>query len=223
MPNPLSPPVRAFIFDLDGTLIDSKMDLVNSVNAMLRSTGRSELSTEMIAGYIGHGAPQLIASVLGSGAKESDRKSALAIFLAHYEQHCLDATCPYLGVLEGLTALAACPMSVLTNKPLKMTNQILQGLGLAQFFTPVYGGDSFAKKKPDPAGALSILAELGVTPEEAAMVGDSDVDIQTARNSGMRAVAVTYGFGKYDKAANPADLYLDSLIGLSALTGCQHL
>ncbi len=222
MPNSLTHPVRAFIFDLDGTLIDSKMDLVNSVNAMLRATSRSELSTETIAGYIGHGAPQLITSVLGPEANDDHRKSALAIFLAHYEQHCLDATLPYLGVLEGLTALAGRPMSVLTNKPLKMTVQILQGLGLAKFFITVYGGDSFAKKKPDPAGALSILSELGVTPEEAAMVGDSDVDIQTARNSGMRAVAVTYGFGKYNKAANPADLYLDNLTGLSVLTSRQH-
>jgi phosphoglycolate phosphatase len=216
-------PIRAFIFDLDGTLIDSKMDLVSSVNAMLRATGRNELSTEAIAGYIGHGAPQLIASVLGPEASDNDRKSALAIFLAHYGQHCLDETRPYLGVMEGLTALAGHPMSVLTNKPLRITKQILHGLGLSRFFTTVYGGDSFANKKPDPSGALSILSELGVVPAEAAMVGDSDVDIQTARNSGMRAVAVTYGFGKYNKEANPADLYLDSLKGLTALTHGQHL
>ncbi len=152
MSNSLAQPVRAFIFDLDGTLIDSKMDLVNSVNAMLRATSRSELPTETIASYIGHGAPQLIASVLGPQANDSDRKSALAIFLAHYEQHCLDETRAYPGVLEGLAALTARPLSVLTNKPLKMTNQILQGLGLAKFFTTVYGGDSFAKKNQIPPG-----------------------------------------------------------------------
>jgi phosphoglycolate phosphatase len=222
MPNSLTLPVRAFIFDLDGTLIDSKMDLVNSVNAMLRAMGRSQLPTETVAGYIGHGAPKLIASALGSEASDADRKSALAIFLAHYQEHCLDETRAYPGVREGLTALVGQPMSVLTNKPLTMSVHILESLGLAQFFATVYGGDSFPAKKPDPEGALAILHELGVAPEEAAMVGDSDVDIQTARNSGMRAVAVNYGFGKYDRAANPADLYLDSLHGLAAFSGVQN-
>jgi len=222
MPNPLALPVRALIFDLDGTLIDSKLDLVNSVNAMLRATGRSELSTETIAGYIGHGAAQLIASVLGPDAGESDRQSALAVFLAHYERHNLDLTRAYPGVLEGLAALDGHPMAVLTNKPLKMSLQILQGLGLERFFSGIYGGDSFPNKKPDPAGALSIVGDLGIGPEQAAMVGDSDVDIQTARNSGMRAVAVTYGFGTYSRDTNPADLYLDSLTGLLASPNGQR-
>ena len=222
MPNPLVLPARAFVFDLDGTLIDSKMDLVNSVNAMLRATGRSELSTETIAGYIGHGAPRLIASALGPHASESDRQSALAVFLAHYEKHNLDLTCAYAGVSEGLTALKGYPLAVLTNKPLKMSVQILEGLGLAKFFSGVYGGDSFEKKKPDPAGALAILRELGAEPEHAAMVGDSDVDIQTARNAGMRAIAVSYGFGIYSRAANPADLYLDNLTALIAAPDGQR-
>ncbi len=208
--------IRAFIFDLDGTLIDSKNDLVNSVNAMLREIGRKELPTHTIAGYIGHGAPQLIASALGPHSTEADRKVALSIFLAHYEQHNLDATLPYPGVEEALVALSRHPMAVLTNKPLKMSVQILEGLGLAKFFRAIYGGDSFEKKKPDPAGALSILEELSTDPGRAAMVGDSDVDIQTARNAKMHAVAVTYGFGNYDRQANPADLYLDRLTQLVA-------
>jgi phosphoglycolate phosphatase len=214
MPRPLVLPVRAFIFDLDGTLIDSKMDLVNSVNAMLQATGRTELATETIASYIGHGAPQLIASALGPDATESDRQNALAIFLAHYHTHSLDLTTAYEGVMEGLTSLIGYPMAVLTNKPLKMTIDILRALDMAKFFAGIYGGDSFPMKKPDPAGALSILRELGAAPEGSAMVGDSDVDIQTARNSGMRAIAVTYGFGKYDRSANPADLYIDNLTKL---------
>jgi phosphoglycolate phosphatase len=217
MPKPLAVPVRAFIFDLDGTLIDSRMDLVNSVNAMLRATGRSELSVETITGYIGHGAPPLIASALGPHASDFDRQSALAIFLADYEKHNLDLTRAYPGVVEGLSALEGHPMAVLTNKPVKMSVQMLQDLGLAKFFTAIYGGDSFPKKKPDPAGALSIVRELGIIPEQTAMIGDSNVDIQTARNSGMPAFAVTYGFGVYDPVANPADLYLDSLTALSTL------
>ena len=213
---------RAFIFDLDGTLIDSKTDLVNSVNAMLREIGRKELPTATIAGYIGHGAPQLIASALGSDSKEADRKAALSIFLAHYEKHNLDATCAYPGVEEALVALSNRPMAVLTNKPLKMSVQILEGLGLAKFFSAIYGGDSFEKKKPDPSGALSILKEFSTDPGQAAMVGDSDVDIQTARNAKMHAVVVTYGFGNYDRCANPADLYLDRLTQLVTSSPAQQ-
>ena len=218
MASPWSATIRAFIFDLDGTLIDSKMDIVNSVNAMLRTTGRSELPAQTIASFVGHGAPQLMASVLGKAASESDRETALSTFLRHYEDHPLDETRTYPGVKEGLAALGEYPKAVLTNKPLRASMQILEGLGLLEFFTVIYGGDSFATKKPDPAGALSILQELGFPAGQAAMVGDSDVDIQTARNAGMRAVAVTYGFGNYDRIANPADFYVDQLTELCALS-----
>ncbi len=208
MTGPSGATIRAFIFDLDGTLIDSKMDIVNSVNAMLRSTGRSQLPVETIAGYVGHGAPQLIASVLGGEASEEDKKAALGLFLAHYEGHSLDETRTYPGVKEGLKALADYPMAVLTNKPAKASKQILEGLGLLESFAVVYGGDSLQSKKPDPAGALAILKELGVPRGHAAMVGDSDVDVQTARNAGMLAIAVAYGFGNYDRLTNPADWYV---------------
>lgn len=214
--------VRAFVFDLDGTLIDSKMDLVHSVNAMLRETGRAELPTELIASYVGHGAPQLIASVLGPDGIEEQRREALAIFLEQYDQHKLDFTRAYPGVAEGLQSLVGCPLSVLTNKPAKMSVEILEGLGLAQHFRAVYGGDSFEKKKPDPGGALDLLEELGVPAAESAMVGDSDVDIQTARNAGMLAVGVTYGFGQHDRKKQPADFYVDHLIELLALTNNQR-
>jgi phosphoglycolate phosphatase len=102
-----------------------------------------------------------------------------------------------------------------------MSVQILEGLDLAKYFSAIHGGDSFAKKKPDPSGALSILRELSTDPAHAAMVGDSDVDIQTARNARMQAVAVTYGFGNYDHLANPADLYLDRLTQLLATSPSQ--
>jgi phosphoglycolate phosphatase len=210
--------VRAFIFDLDGTLIDSKLDIVNSVNAMLRETHRESLPIESVAGFIGHGAPQLVASVLGPDATENERKTCLGIFLAHYENHNLDATRPYPGVEEALGSLAGIPMAVLTNKPTMASVQILEGLSLAKYFRAIYGGDSFEKKKPDPSGAQSILRELGATPGESAMVRDSDVDIQTARNAGMRAIAFNYGFGRYDRIANPADFYIDHLTELPALT-----
>ncbi|HKM82281.1 MAG TPA: HAD-IA family hydrolase [Candidatus Acidoferrum sp.] len=210
--------IRAFIFDLDGTLIDSKRDLVTSVNAMLRQMGRAELPTGQVASYIGHGAPQLIASALGPEATEDQRRTGLSLFLAHYQLHELDTTRPYPGVVEALDALAAYPMSVLSNKPTDMSVDILHGLGLAKYFRSIYGGDSFEKKKPDHTGALKILQEFGVSPAQAAMVGDSEVDVQTARNAGTLAVAVNYGFGVQDHAAYPADLYLDTLTDLVGLT-----
>lgn len=214
--------MRAFVFDLDGTLIDSKMDLVNSVNGMLRETGRGELPADLIASYVGHGAPQLIASTLGPGASEEERREALAIFLKHYDKRKLKETRAYPGVTEGLRALAGCPMAVLSNKPTKLSVEILDGLELAQYFRAVYGGDSFEKKKPDPSGALAILDELGAQPEEAAMVGDSDVDVQTARNAGMIAVGVKYGFGQHDREKCPADVYVNSLTELVKLRQNYH-
>jgi phosphoglycolate phosphatase len=212
-------PVRAFVFDLDGTLIDSKLDLANSVNEMLRETERPELETELVASYVGHGAPQLIASVLGAASSEEERREGLAIFLKHYEGKKLEKTRAYPGVVEGLRMLDGTPMAVLSNKPAKLSQEILEGLGLAHYFRGVYGGDSFEKKKPDPGGALAILKELGATAAEAAMVGDSDVDVQTARNAGMLAVGVTYGFGQHDAGKNPADVYVESLTELAGRVG----
>ncbi len=214
--------VKAFVFDLDGTLIDSKMDLVHSVNAMLRETGRAEQPAEVVASYVGHGAPQLIASVLGSDSNEKERQEALAVFLAHYEVQKLNLTRPYAGVVEGLRALADHPMAVLTNKPTTLGLEILEGLKLAKYFRCIYGGDSFERKKPDPSGALAIVNELGVKPREAAMVGDSDVDIQTARNAGMLAVGVTYGFGQHNPQLCPADLYVDALLELKPLAATRR-
>jgi len=226
MSNDKNGKVRAILFDLDGTLIDSKLDIVNSVNAMLRATGREEMPIETVAAYIGHGAPRLIASVLGAESTESERAAALNIFLEHYEKHNMDATRAYPGVEDALALLKGNPMAVLTNKPTAASLQILQGLGLAKYFQGIYGGDSFAKKKPDPSGAQFILRELGAVPEESAMVGDSDVDVQTARNAGMRAIAVKYGFGHFDRNANPADQYIDRLTELVKLAeakqwGCE--
>ena len=209
--------VRALIFDLDGTLIDSQRDLIRSVNAMLVEMGREPLHEDTISGYIGHGAPQLVGQALGNGATEAERERALRFFLAHYEEHKLDSTCAYPGVAEALEQLAALPMAILTNKPVRVSKRILEGLGLAKYFRAVYGGNSFETKKPDPLGAQTILRELGAAPAGAILIGDSEVDVQTARNAGTFAAAVNYGFGTHDRAAHPADVYLDRLTDLPAL------
>ena len=201
--------VRALVFDLDGTLIDSKLDLVNSVNATLTEMKKDALPTDLVASYVGSGAPVLIRRALGGNPSEEELKRALAFFLVHYEEHKLDYTRLYPGVVETLAELKSLPMSVLTNKPVKISVKILEGLGVAQYFRSIYGGNSFETKKPDPAGAIQILSELKVAPKEAAMVGDSEVDVQTARNAGMLSVIVNFGFGRHDRAAHPADVYVN--------------
>ena len=211
--------VRALIFDLDGTLIDSRRDLIHSVNAMLVEMGREQLHEDTISGYIGYGAPQLIGQALGGQAREADRERALKFFLGYYEDHKMDNTCAYPGVPEALEQLAGFPMAILTNKPVRISGRILEALGLRKYFRAVYGGNSFATKKPHPLGAQTILHEFSAQPGEAALIGDSEVDVETARNAGTLAASVNYGFGTHDRSAHPADVYLDRLTDLVALLG----
>jgi len=206
--------VRALIFDLDGTLIDSKLDLAVSVNATLQHMGRAALPHPRIYGYVGKGAPRLIEQALGPGATPADCRQGLEFFLAYYRQHMLDNTVTYPGVREGLAALEGLPMAVLTNKPVRFSEEIVKGLGLGKYFRFVYGGNSFQTKKPDPAGMDRLLHDFGIAPREAMLVGDSEVDVQTARNAGTWACGVTYGLGLEKLAQYPPDLLLDSLADL---------
>jgi phosphoglycolate phosphatase len=217
MVTPKLPPVRALIFDLDGTLIDSQRDLIRSVNIMLREMGRAELREETISGYIGQGAPILVGRALGEGATQEEHKRALRFFLSYYEEHKMDTTRAYPGVAETLEELAGLPMAILTNKPARISVRILDELGLKRYFRAIYGGNSFETKKPDPLGATTILREFGVAPHEALLIGDSEVDVQTARNAGAVAAAVNYGFGAHDRAAYPADIYLERISDLIEL------
>jgi len=203
--------VRCLIFDLDGTLIDSKKDLILSVNATLQEMHREPLDAERIAGYVGRGAPRLIEQALGPDSTHAECDHGLAHFLSYYRQHMLDNTVTYPGVREGLVMLEGMPMAVLTNKPVRFSQAILDGLGLARYFRYVYGGNSFVTKKPDPEGMEKLLRDFGAAPRQAMVVGDSEVDVQTARNSGSWACAVTYGLG-WERLVNcPADLVIDSL------------
>jgi phosphoglycolate phosphatase len=206
--------VRVLIFDLDGTLIDSKLDLALSVNAMLEHMGRLPLPHDTIYGYVGNGAPLLVRRALGQGATDEDAEKGLAYFLSYYREHMLDNTVPYPGVREGLALLEERPMAVLTNKPVRFSGWILEGLGLSRYFRYVYGGNSFERKKPDPMGVEVLLRDLAAKPPEAMMVGDSDVDVRTARNSGIWACGVSYGLGIVGMRAHPPDVMVDSLVEL---------
>jgi phosphoglycolate phosphatase len=224
MTNPKKYSVHALIFDLDGTLIDSKLDLIHSVNAMLAEMGREKLSDEVISSYIGHGAPKLVSRALGGVAKEDELARGLSYFLDHYEEHKLDNTCLYPETAETLAKLSErkIAMAVLTNKPVKVSVRILEALGTAKYFQAIYGGNSFETKKPDPQGAKAILDELCVNAADAMMIGDSEVDIQTARNADMIATAVNFGFGIHDRAQHPADIYLDRMSDLLGVIDTPH-
>jgi phosphoglycolate phosphatase len=211
--------VRLLIFDLDGTLIDSKLDLALSVNAALEHVGRPALEHETIYSYVGRGAPMLVRQALGEGVTDEEADAGLAFFLSYYRAHMLDNTVPYPGVREGLELLNRHSMAVLTNKPVRFSERILEGLGLAKYFRFVYGGNSFPTKKPDPIGVNVLLRDLDVAPREAMMVGDSDVDVLTARNSGAWACGVSYGLGVEGMLAHPPDLMLASLVELPVHLG----
>jgi phosphoglycolate phosphatase len=203
--------VRALIFDLDGTLIDSKLDLAHSVNAALEHMKRKPLAHETIYSYVGNGAPALVRRALGEGATDEEADAGLAHFLSYYRAHMLDNTVPYPGVREGLAALEKYPMAVLTNKPVHFSRAILDGLGMLRYFRFVYGGNSFEKKKPHPMGTETLLRDLKAGPREAMIVGDSDVDVRTARNAGTWVCGVSYGLGAEGMLAHPPDLMVDSL------------
>jgi len=208
-------PVKLLIFDLDGTLIDSRLDLVHSVNAMLRHFKRAELPEEVVASYVGDGAPMLVRRALGDPSDESLLKEALEYFLAYYREHKLDHTLPYEGVKEMLAGIrnwngTRRPMAVLSNKPVHPSRAIVEALGLAEFFLQVYGGNSFATKKPDPEGAQNVLREAHALPEETLMIGDSAIDVLTGRNAGLWTCGVTYGFDPLSLSLAPPDVTVDS-------------
>jgi phosphoglycolate phosphatase len=219
--------IQLVIFDLDGTLIDSERDLAAAVNAMLLNYGRKELPLQVIGTYIGDGAPMLIRRALGDPADREFLQEALNYFLAYYREHKLDSTYAYDGIKEALQRIkaadgAARKLAVLTNKPVRVSHDILVGLGLAGYFFQVYGGNSFETKKPDPLGANTLRREAGAAPEETVMVGDSQVDILTARNAGLWSVGVTYGFAPQTLEQVVPDVLVDTPAELGqVLTGTE--
>ncbi len=219
MPTPPPPnftDIRCLVFDLDGTLIDSGVDLANSVNATVEKMGRKPLPHHAVFAFVGSGARRLVEQALGPGATTEEVERALIFFLGYYHQHMLDNTITYPGVREGLAALEGMPMAVLTNKPVRFSQHLLDGLGLSKYFRYVYGGNSFHTKKPDPAGMEVLLRDFGAAPRQAMLIGDSEIDVQTARNADTWSCSVTYGLGWERLADYPSDLIIDSLAELPA-------
>jgi phosphoglycolate phosphatase len=218
--------LKLLVFDLDGTLIDSAQDLCNSVNAALRHGGCKRLPDPLIASYVGNGAPMLMRRALASSrgvpveqVGEELQAKSYAFFLDYYRAHKLDFTYAYEGVLGALASLrdlhdqhggVARTLAVLTNKPVRPARGICEGLGMADYFLHIYGGDSFPVKKPDPMGLRALMEEVGARPEETVMVGDSKVDVQTARNAGAWSLGCAFGFGPQNLMDTPPDVLVDS-------------
>jgi phosphoglycolate phosphatase len=204
---------RLAIFDLDGTLVDSLDDLHASVNHALAAVRLPLRSREEVHGFVGEGARRLVERAVAP--REDLLEPALAAWRAHYEVHCLDRTRAYPG-LEALLERATCTLAVHTNKPGALARKILAGLGLLPRFAAVTGGDE-APRKPDPTGALALMARASVSPAETILVGDSGVDAATARAAGIAFVAVTWGFGsRAELAAAGAAAVVDDPAGLAA-------
>jgi phosphoglycolate phosphatase len=218
--------LKLLIFDLDGTLIDSAQDLCNSVNATLRHCGLEALPDKQIAAFIGDGALMLVRRALaaenGAAVDEAFLAQAYEFFLDYYREHKLDFTYAYAGVLEALKAVSAVPgggkraMAVLTNKPVRPAKAICEALNLAPHFMSIYGGNSFKTKKPDPEGMRALMDEAGARPEETVMIGDSEVDVQTARNAGAWAIGCTFGLAPHTLEAAPPDVLVDEPLDWTA-------
>jgi phosphoglycolate phosphatase len=231
---------RLLVFDLDGTLIDSSLDLCNSVNAALVHVRKPALQNGVIAGYIGDGAAMLVHRALRDSrdldamrpSKDDDLfRRAFEFFLNHYREHKLDNTRCYGGVIDALTEIRSrhpsLPMAVLTNKPVNPSREICSALDLAPFFFQNYGGNSFETKKPDPAGLLTLVEEANsllsdrpaMRPGEVVMIGDSDVDVLTARSCGVRFLGCTFGLAPAALAAAEPDATVDHPLEWPAALG----
>jgi phosphoglycolate phosphatase len=210
---------RLIVFDLDGTLIDSSVDLCNSINATLTHFNKPQLPEAVIASYIGDGASMLVRRALGDPEgdihDEQYVAKVLTYFLDYYRIHKLDFTHVYPGVISSLEAMrAAWPetlLAVLTNKPVNPSRDICNHLGLSRFFFQNYGGNSFHTKKPDPHGLLTLITEAtastgqNINPAQTIMIGDSHVDILTARNAGAQSIGCTFGLAPQSLAITQPD------------------
>jgi phosphoglycolate phosphatase len=208
--------IRLVVFDLDGTLVDSARDLATGVNEALArvAPGRPPLPLEVVKAFVGDGAAVLMARTLRHAALDLKAESVLPVFLECYTRHMLDTTRLYPGVVETLDRLADRTLAVLSNKPGGLSRALLAGLGAASRFVRIWGPDDAGARKPDPAGLLRLLADLGFEARESAMVGDSGADMAAGRSAGVRTIAASWGINPASLLAQPADLTIDDIRAL---------
>jgi phosphoglycolate phosphatase len=211
--------VALLVFDLDGTLVDSSRDLASATNAALRrvAPGSPAIPLEVVIGFVGEGARLLVERSLRHAGVDRPADEVLPVFLDCYGERLLDTTRLYDGIAEALEALAGHTLAVLTNKPGPLSRTILEGLGVASRFARVWGAGDVASRKPDPAGLLRLLDELGGERGAAWMIGDSAVDVRTARAAGVRAAGVLWGLDPTGLQAAAPDRLLTRPSELAAL------
>jgi phosphoglycolate phosphatase len=218
--------IRLVVFDLDGTLIDSRKDLANATNELILDLGGTRLPDPDIVAMVGEGVVVLVRRALTAAGLDPAAPGAVDRFLQFYDAHLLDHTVPYEGTIEMLEQLRGrYRLSVLTNKPARATTRVLDGLDLSRFFDNVLGGDTTLGRKPDPAGLLHLAHEANTTPASTLLVGDSPVDLATARNAGTRVCLARFGFGyRFVKADFTGDeSFIDApleLVGVVGGRGC---
>jgi phosphoglycolate phosphatase len=210
---------RLLVFDLDGTLVDSSRDLAAATNEALArvAPGAPAIPLEAIVSFVGEGARLLVERSLRYAGVDSAPDAVLPVFFECYGERLLDTTRLYPGMKEALDAVAGCTLAVLTNKPGPFSRTILEGLGVAARFARIWGYGDVAARKPDPAGLLRLVAELGGAPAEAWMIGDSAVDVRTGRAAGVRVAGVTWGLDPAGVRAAAPDRLLGSAAEIPSL------
>jgi phosphoglycolate phosphatase len=193
---PVGVGAHLIVFDLDGTLIDSGRDLAESTNELLSTYGAAPLPLDDVVRMVGEGAKKLVERALAAAGRDPDDADALPRFREIYDRRLLNHTRPYAGIPEVVRAAAArAPLAVLSNKPDAPTRRLLEALDLAPHFTWVIGGDSAFPRKPDPASLRHLMTTAGATAASTLFVGDSMIDVETARRAGVRICVMRYGFG----------------------------
>ena len=209
--------IKLIIFDLDGTLVDSSVDLTNALNYALEPCGLEKLSVQQTKSLVGEGITKLIENLLGPG-RRGMHVDMLDRFMDYYSSHLIDYTKPYPGVAETLACLGGYKKAVVSNKREALSRDVLQGLGLLPYFDAVLGSDSAGEKKPSPIPLLRVMQMLSCDPGETVIIGDSNFDIEAGKAAGTRTCAVTYGFRDV-RLLKDADTVIESFSEIPALLG----
>ncbi len=201
---------RLIFYDLDGTLVDTRADIANAVNHMLQEMAAPLLESREVERFVGQGLHHLVKNCLGTDEKKRIEKGS-AIYRKYYSGHMLDHTVLYPGVREVLDYFKSRKQAVITNKPNPFSKDILTALGVAPYFVGIVAGDSELAKKPDPEAVLAIMKREKIGAADALLVGDSRIDIETARNAGIAVVVVSHGFAGRDEleSARPDAIFRD--------------
>ncbi|MCI0336311.1 MAG: phosphoglycolate phosphatase [Acidobacteria bacterium] len=217
---------QCLLFDLDGTLVDSRADLITSINLMLAELGHQTLPDSRVIKFVGEGARLLVERALGAAREVAPQNSeidyALKVFRRHYRDHLLDQTRIYPEVEETLGHLAQIPKAVVTNKPYEFTTVLLDGIGLLQYFNVIFGGDSLSERKPAPLMLLEAARRCSAEPSKSLMVGDSRVDIAAGKAAGMKTCGYIPGFcGRAELVEAGADFLIERFSELRELVECS--